>query len=602
MSTLSSLATAEQAQLRLFLSQQPNSQSLNQPNNQFFKQAPFRQTSFEEWTKPADFDYQLDTNPSANYSNNQQTTQIDFMRTNKQDVYNQSLDPGFDQLTNQYPSSPPSYSVTSDYYSTAPSSLYPTGFDQKKHDDYQPFKQSIQHQTIHEYQPLKQSYNQQSYQQPRKRTYDDALPDFEVNKRFQSSNQSIANPDYLDDGLSLWPESFEQFSQAGQQLNHSLDQSSSRSVLPPVQSPLDFDFGDIGVMDLSRLNSLGDQLLMQQANNQLVKQTSIPMHADQSLGDQLITQSINRLCSGDMGGPLLSPTLSRQHSILDSPPPEQTPYHQSSNQANQPSSLLIQQLLNQSISSPHSTLSQQSISPDYSSHRSISQASSQSSVQVIQPNVQTLAPVNLPVNQPMNQSNDYVVSVKGEGHRRLKRRLTDKQRRAKIKDGLEHLRSLVHMHGDSSTDQASVVQSSISLIKQLVQQSSNMKNDLNKLKEEGVGISIQLQAQIHAAQSLNHTFNQPINQPVNPAAAQQPVRRPLQREQSLQSNQVDAHNQAINQATSQAQSLLSMLSAQSNNQSTQPNTQAGTVDNMLLSSYLLQTIQILNQLPMARLS
>ena len=70
----------------------------------------------------------------------------------------------------------------------------------------------------------------------------------------------------------------------------------------------------------------------------------------------------------------------------------------------------------------------------------------------------------------------------------MKRRLTDKQRRAKIKDGLEHLRSLVALHGNASSDQASIVNSSVDLVQQLVDERDGLKHELRQANDERVEI------------------------------------------------------------------------------------------------------------------
>jgi hypothetical protein len=69
-----------------------------------------------------------------------------------------------------------------------------------------------------------------------------------------------------------------------------------------------------------------------------------------------------------------------------------------------------------------------------------------------------------------------------EDERRAKRRLTDKSRRAKIKDGLDQLRTLATLSGNQSTDQASVVMSSVHLLKQLVKQRQDLKSELSNLE------------------------------------------------------------------------------------------------------------------------
>jgi len=78
----------------------------------------------------------------------------------------------------------------------------------------------------------------------------------------------------------------------------------------------------------------------------------------------------------------------------------------------------------------------------------------------------------------------------------MKRRLTDKQRRAKIKDGLEHLRSLVALHGNASSDQASIVNSSVDLVQQLVNEREGLKVQLRKVGDERVELEREQQLAI----------------------------------------------------------------------------------------------------------
>ena len=93
-----------------------------------------------------------------------------------------------------------------------------------------------------------------------------------------------------------------------------------------------------------------------------------------------------------------------------------------------------------------------------------------------------------PLSNPSSLSNltnrVLPASTKGEGQRRMKRRLTDKQRRAKIKDGLEQLRSLVALHGNASSDQASIVNSSVDLVQQLVDERDELNTQLRRCGDE----------------------------------------------------------------------------------------------------------------------
>ena len=135
-----------------------------------------------------------------------------------------------------------------------------------------------------------------------------------------------------------------------------------------------------------------------------------------------------------------------------------------------------------------------------SAHSQASTGSSSAPVSPFEPSTfssSPTSPVSSSLLNPSSLSNRMLPSDhRGEGQRRMKRRLTDKQRRAKIKDGLEHLRSLVALHGNASSDQASIVNSSVDLVQQLVNEREDLKHQLRKAGDERVEIEREQQIAI----------------------------------------------------------------------------------------------------------
>ena len=67
---------------------------------------------------------------------------------------------------------------------------------------------------------------------------------------------------------------------------------------------------------------------------------------------------------------------------------------------------------------------------------------------------------------------------------RKKHIVTDRQRRAKIKEGMEQLRSLLSCHGSFTTDQVSIMTASVQLIQKLKGELSTLKSHTSQLKDE----------------------------------------------------------------------------------------------------------------------
>ena len=164
--------------------------------------------------------------------------------------------------------------------------------------------------------------------------------------------------------------------------------------------------------------------------------------------------------------------------------------------------------------------------------------------------------------------------TRGEGVRRAKRRLTDKQRRAKIKDGLEQLRSLVASHGNVSSDQASIVQSSVELVQQLVLEREGLRGALRRVREERMEMEREQQVMLAQKQRLA----------VAAAAAPQ-----------SQQGSAAGDGKATPNLSLLLQHLQSLVAAGGASEDT--DSPAPGLDHVVLSQYFLQTLQLLSKLP-----
>jgi hypothetical protein len=89
--------------------------------------------------------------------------------------------------------------------------------------------------------------------------------------------------------------------------------------------------------------------------------------------------------------------------------------------------------------------------------------------------------------------------------RKRQHQKSDKQRRARIKDGLEQLRSLVSAHGKlESPDQASIVAASVQLLQQLTAEINQLKQQINQAKNEHNQI-------VHINNPNNNNLNNNLN-------------------------------------------------------------------------------------------
>ena len=79
--------------------------------------------------------------------------------------------------------------------------------------------------------------------------------------------------------------------------------------------------------------------------------------------------------------------------------------------------------------------------------------------------------------------------VRNELQRKRQHQKSDKQRRAKIKDGMEQLKSLVSLHGKlESPDQASIVSASVDLVHALRQEIAGLKGEVERTKGENAAM------------------------------------------------------------------------------------------------------------------
>ena len=79
--------------------------------------------------------------------------------------------------------------------------------------------------------------------------------------------------------------------------------------------------------------------------------------------------------------------------------------------------------------------------------------------------------------------------MRNEMQRKRQHQKSDKQRRAKIKDGMEQLKALVSLHGKlESPDQASIVSASVELVHALRQEISGLKAEVERTRGENAAM------------------------------------------------------------------------------------------------------------------
>ena len=79
--------------------------------------------------------------------------------------------------------------------------------------------------------------------------------------------------------------------------------------------------------------------------------------------------------------------------------------------------------------------------------------------------------------------------VRNELQRKRQHQKSDKQRRAKIKDGMEQLKALVSLHGKlESPDQASIVSASVDLVHALRQEIAGLKAEVERTRGENTAM------------------------------------------------------------------------------------------------------------------
>ena len=187
---------------------------------------------------------------------------------------------------------------------------------------------------------------------------------------------------------------------------------------------------------------------------------------------------------------------------------------------------------------------------------------------------------------------------KGEGQRRMKRRLTDKQRRAKIKDGLEHLRSLVALHGNASSDQASIVNSSVDLVQQLVDERESLKHQLRKAGDERVELEREQQLAIDKQRLAAAVL--PSSQLTPAAAASASTDKAASPDLSVLLHHL---SNILSPVLGGGAAAGGRADSSDSSQSTATTTAAATggaaggLEHLVLSQYFLHTLKLLTNLP-----
>ena len=156
-----------------------------------------------------------------------------------------------------------------------------------------------------------------------------------------------------------------------------------------------------------------------------------------------------------------------------------------------------------------------------------------------------------------------------EGVRRAKRRLTDKQRRAKIKEGLEQLRALVALHGNNSSDQASIVNSSVELLQQLVDEREALRTAVRRLRDDRAEAERE-----QAMQAQQRQQSQPQPQ-LSDTTTQANIRLLQQLQHLVAQGGIGGGGGVKGEAEAPATGL----------------------EQVILSQYFLQTLQLLSKLP-----
>ena len=94
----------------------------------------------------------------------------------------------------------------------------------------------------------------------------------------------------------------------------------------------------------------------------------------------------------------------------------------------------------------------------------------------------------LPANSS-NKKRTEEEKARNELQRKRQHQKSDKQRRAKIKDGMEQLKALVSLHGKlESPDQASIVSASVDLVHALRQEISGLKSEVERTRSENAAM------------------------------------------------------------------------------------------------------------------
>ena len=171
--------------------------------------------------------------------------------------------------------------------------------------------------------------------------------------------------------------------------------------------------------------------------------------------------------------------------------------------------------------------------------------------------------------------------TKGEGKRLLKRILADRKRRSKIADELKHLRSLIGLHGNNTSDQTSVIISSVDLVQQLVNERGALKDQLRTVSDERVGLEREQQLAIDRQRQIAAVLSPSLLTTLM-AAADKPISPDL--------SALLHHLRNI---------LTPVLGSGRSDSETDNNGGgvAGEQEQLLLSQYFLHTLKLLTNLP-----
>lgn len=215
---------------------------------------------------------------------------------------------------------------------------------------------------------------------------------------------------------------------------------------------------------------------------------------------------------------------------------------------------------------------------DKSNGTSSNQSSNQSSNEPVQIATKTEPVSEVDSDDDNNDNNSIDADDNKNRHdslRKQQHQKSDKQRRAKIKEGMDQLKTLVSMHGKlESPDQASIVAASIELVHSLRSEIIGLKGQIDAAHTHNAQQRLAIQ-QFQSRLSTS-MYNQPpyANQMIPPNNFNDSLEATvIQRSNSLLNNGQNVSNAQFAQLASQIQQLRSFANTHSHPSSSPPQQQ-----------------------------